>query len=167
MRTVNLPGLKVLEELLSYDQRTGVFVWKANNRRAGYVNTIGYVAIKIGPKLYYAHRLAWKMVHGSDPEYTIDHIDGDRSNNSIGNLRDIPKRMQHRNEGKQKNNTSGFTGVVWDKSKRKWRAEIKVNYRNVYLGRFDNIDDAIAARKKANKKYGFHVNHGQRPAHGA
>ena len=94
-------------------------------------------------------------------QYEIDHVDHDRSNNKWNNLRVVCRKLNSRNLSKNKTNSSGYTGVNWHTSKNKWRAYIMVDYKQVYLGLFKEKEDAIAARKAAEIKYGFHNNHGK------
>ncbi len=158
-----------LKELLDYDPETGVFRWKVNKRNvkigdiAGYKwksrNTF-YIQIGIDGRLYYGHRLAWFYVYGELPEDIIDHDNGDGTFNAISNLIDTTYSLNSKNSRRSKANTSGFTGVVWDKERGLWIAQIMVSRRNKRIGRFHNISDAVTARQAANEKYGFHKNHG-------
>jgi hypothetical protein len=111
---------------------------------------------------YKAHRLIWLLVHKAWPENQIDHIDGNGLNNRIENLRDVTNAENARNRKKQKNNESGHTGVRRERGK--WRAVIEVSGREIYLGLFINLEEAVAARKAAEAKYGFHANHGKERA---
>ena len=83
----------------------------------------------------------------------VDHINHDRIDNRKENLRVCSIRRNTMNQSRSKNNTSGVTGVGWDKKSNKWIAYIKVNYRQITLGRFSNIDDAIEARRNAEIEY--------------
>jgi len=94
------------------------------------------------------------------PEGHIDHIDGDTLNDRIKNLRDVTNAENHKNAKMAKSNKSGFNGVSFCKQTGRWRAVIKVNFRNIHLGRFDKIEDAIAARQIANERFGFSDRHG-------
>jgi hypothetical protein len=156
-----------LKELLDYNPETGVFIWKVANRRTksgSVAGTLcnGYVKIGIGGKHYSAHRLAWLYVYGIFPKKQIDHINQDRSDNRILNLREVSTIDNGRNRVMQKNNTSGITGVQWRKSRGKWVSVIKIAGELRYLGCFSVKEDAIKARKEAEAKYGFHPNHGSR-----
>jgi hypothetical protein len=90
----------------------------------------------------------------------IDHINHDREDNQIKNLRVVTRSDNMRNAGKSKGNTSGATGVCWSKQNNKWKAQIGVAGGNKNLGFFTNKDEAIEARAEANIKYNFHTNHG-------
>ena len=160
--------LELLETLLDYNADTGEFVWSNGNSRntrkglvAGTKLSNRYIRIFIYGKLHQAHRLAWYMYYGKEPEYGIDHIDGDKHNNSISNLRDVPQSSNARNSSLSKANCSGFTGVTWMKKSKKWRARIMLNGSDIHLGFFEDKQKAICARVRANKKYGFHENHGK------
>ena len=141
--------------------------WKRwNSRFAGKetlttLNQIGYRQVAIFGQYYLAHRLIWLYHYGAWPKGEIDHVNGDRSDNRLENLRDVPRKINGRNQRKLDANTSGHTGVSWCKQTGKWRATIKVDYRNLHLGRFSQISNAIAARKDAEKLHGFHANHGR------
>ena len=162
---------KRLKELLQYDLDTGVFTWKvraATNTKIG--SEAGSVVkdtrtyyrfIMISNKSYYAHRLAWLYVHGKWPKNQIDHEDGNGLHNWIKNLRDVTNRENSMNSRMFSNNTSGFSGVSYHKRDGNWRAYISVDSKQKHLGNFDNIDEAVSARKAAEVKYGFHPNHGQ------
>ena len=156
-----------LKELLSYDPETGIFKWKVNRGRlmkdsvAGSKMNIGYFQIKINYRKYLSHRLAFLYVYGRFPKGQIDHINGVRDDNRIENLRDVTRTVNNQNTKRTKNNTSGFTGVYWHKAGNKWVSRINVNKKNVHLGSFSCIGEAIMARKKANIEYGFHENHGR------
>ena len=91
----------------------------------------------------------------------IDHLDHDRSNNRIENLRLVTHKENGRNISKKKNNTSGITGVRWNKARQKWVAQISINKKGIYLGLYNNLLDAVAARKRAEKFYGFYENNGK------
>ena len=108
-----------------------------------------------------AHRAIWAIVHGHWPKGFIDHINGDRSDNRIENLRDVDRTANNRNARRAKNNRSGITGVSWSRGKRKWSAMIWANSRPIALGRFDCIAHAIKARREAEVRLGYHENHGK------
>lgn len=157
---------------LNYDPETGLFTWKATNRR-GFVGRQagcfcprdGYIRIRINSKLELAHRLAWNMTYPEDPvgpDGQIDHINHIRTDNRIVNLRKASNTENSRNASLGSNNTSGALGVWFEKRRNKWAVEIKVDRKKIHLGQFDNFEEAVAARKAAEVKYGFHENHGQK-----
>jgi hypothetical protein len=155
-----------LKQLLSYNPNTGVFVWvrSLNNRApvgavAGCVNPLGYRQIRINGVIYLTHRLAWFYTHGEWPD-SIDHINHKPGDNRLVNLRSVTHQENHRNQSRHKSNTSGYTGVYWSKQKGKWQARIKVDYKYIHIGFYDDINDAAAARREAEIKHNFHTNHG-------
>lgn len=87
------------------------------------------------------------------PGKCVDHKNGNRIDNRRENIRFVTIQQNNQNKGTRNKSKSGCNGVVWDKRRRKWRAQIGVHKKNIYLGRFENIDDAIAARKAAEIKY--------------
>lgn len=100
------------------------------------------------------------MFNGETPDgMQIDHINHDRSDNRIQNLRMVTKISNGRNLTKKINNTSGVTGVSWYKSRGKWRVQIMVDRKSMHIGYFSDFESAVAARISANERYGFHKNH--------
>lgn len=168
-----------LKECLDYCPDTGIFTWKVRPREhfktgwawktintrnagkeAGHLNKDGYLATRVRGNYVPMHRLAWFYITGSWPKEQMDHINHDRTDNRWVNLREATRSENHRNESLSKNNTSGFTGVYWNKQNDKWAAKVKVCGATINLGIFTKIEDAVEARKAANIKYGFHPNHG-------
>lgn len=179
------PSQDQLKSLLHYNPETGIFTWKARDeskfssyrgfkvwhgrylgKEAGYVHICergkSYRRINIKPNIYQSHRLAWLYVHGEIPsDMEVDHINGNGCDNRICNLRLVDRSENCKNIRKSSANKSGVVGVFWVSEKRKWRSSIKINGKNIFLGYFNNINDAASARLKAEKHYGFHQNHGQ------
>ncbi len=110
----------------------------------------GYRQVYVDGVPYLAHRLAWKMTHGSDPVGQIDHIDGNRSNNRIANLRDVTPRENNRNRHVCNSNT-GYRGVSYCKAKRRYLADIGLNGHVIHIGRFIELSCAVKARQCAEK----------------
>jgi len=144
-----------LKELLRYCPDTGAFTWKVSHARApaggvaGCADAYGYVVVRADKVLYKAHRLAWLYVHGNWPTRCVDHINGVRNDNRISNLRDVNQSVNMHNARRQRVGPSGVVGVTWDAARGKWKAQIRVMYKNTVLGRFVSKADAIAARKQA------------------
>ena len=116
-----------------------------------------YAQTSFEGKNMYMHHLIQKIEEGQ----VIDHISGDGLDNTKGNLRAVCQGVNSRNTKIPSNNTSGFIGVSWNKRKSRWMAKINFNYKQNVLGYFDDIKDAVAARKEAEKEYGYHQNHGR------
>ena len=144
---------------LDYDPGTGLFRWKVCHHKsragtiAGHPSNEGYIVIKFGKHIYRAHRLAWFYVYGQWPNNQIDHIDGDKSNNQIANLREATNAQNMCNKRAHRDNPSGLKGVTFHKLSGKWGAQIMVNYRKIWLGVFDDKLTAHAAYTEAAKKY--------------
>lgn len=153
-----------LEDVLSsvnYDPHSGKFLLVTKcgtktGKECGFISqSDGYRRISIRGKPALAHRVAWFIAHGHWPEQQIDHANGDRSDNRIANLRLATISEQRWNSKKKARNKSGFKGVCWDNSRKKWLAQIMANRRNHSIGRFDCIGQAIAAyRAKARQLHG-------------
>lgn len=121
----------------------------------------GYKRVSIGNAKVREHRIVWEMFNGPIPEgYEIDHINHIRSDNRLENLRLVTRKVNMRNTSKRSDNTSGCVGVGWDNCTGKWKAQIQVDGKNINLGRYTEMFDAICARKSAEYRFGFHANHG-------
>jgi hypothetical protein len=114
-----------------------------------------YFTVGIDYVRYRTHRIVYALTHGIDPgECVIDHIQPDIPlPNVASNIRLATNSENIRNQKKHTNNTSGVPGVTWDKYRKKWLAQIVVNYKNISLGRFNEFNDAVAARKTAEERY--------------
>lgn len=152
--------------MLHYDPETGVFTWARASRKAkvgaqaGSPDVHGYWQINLQARVFKAHRLAWFYVHCEWPNGQMDHINHDRKDNRITNLRIVDNAENHRNRPLQASNKTGFHGVSFCKQTGRYRAKINVDGKQIHLGRFDTIEQAAAARALANERYGFHPNHG-------
>jgi hypothetical protein len=107
-----------------------------------------------------AHRAAWCLYHGEWPAGVIDHINGDKTDNRIENLRCVTPSINSRNMKKFKHNTSGIAGVCWHKASNKWRAIVTVGGRQKSLGVFSDKDDAAKAVARSRRELGFTERHG-------
>ena len=143
---------KRLKDLLYYDSGTGKFKWKLSgtgrrkNLDAGTKKPDGYVAIAVDKNIYLAQRLAWLYEYGYFPENDIDHINRDKADNRIKNLREVSRQCNARNCGNIKSNTSGIKGVYWFKRLKKWEVRITIDQKNIFLGLFSDYSDAVCAR---------------------
>jgi len=145
-----------LKDLFNYDSDTGIFTWKVKRKgtrgvgsQAGYKEKTGYITIRIDGINYAAHRLAWAYEHGYWPSLDLDHIDCNRSNNRLSNLREATRSQNTCNTKISSNNTSGIKGVMWHKRNKKWCATIMLNQKAKWLGYFDNIEEAQHAVEAA------------------
>lgn len=159
---------QTLKEYLHYCPNTGIFTWIKSpinsikiNSLAGTISTDDYVVIRFDKKRYQAHRLVWLYLYGAFPITDIDHIDHDRSNNKLLNLRTATKQVNNKNASKRVDNNSGYTGVCWNKKDKRWAAYIRAGKVFTYLGNFKVLEDAVRVRKQAEIDYGYHSNHGK------
>jgi hypothetical protein len=155
-----------LHEVLHYSPETGIFTWKIPKGhqhagdQAGTKMKAGYIRIKVDNKFYLAHRLAWLYVHGKWPEEELDHINHNAWDNRLCNLRGVSRVENCKNKALSVRNNSGTNGVGFNKASNKWQARITVDKKLVHLGFFDNVEDAVNARRSADMRYNFHENHG-------
>jgi hypothetical protein len=156
-----------LKSILDYNQDTGVFTWKVNKSKrtksgavAGWLSD-GYIKIEINSKQHKAHRLAWLYVHGEMPKSLIDHIDCNRSNNKISNLRQSTHQTNSENYKTPRTNKSGVKNVSWYKSLNKWVVSMSVKKTKKTIGYFDDIEFAELVAIEARNKYRLEfANHG-------
>lgn len=175
-----LPSSDELRKLLVYDRLTGRLFWKAriiedfpvasrgrtwNTRFAGKpalaaICKRGYLTGKINGLSVYAHRIAWKLTHGTEPK-EIDHINGDRTDNRLSNLRPADRLTNGKNLARKSNNTSGVNGVYWCKRDRVWCSYGRIDHKMYMIGRYGTIEEATEARAQWDRDNGFHENHGR------
>jgi len=170
-----------LKLLLRYDPETGDLFWRerpmstfaarnvwltwntryANKPALASINANGYKTGHIHKGAYIAHRAIWAMVHGEWPANQIDHINGDRTDNRLINLRAVSNAENSRNQKRQSRNKSGISGVSFHIIRQKYQAYITLDGKKQYLGLYETIETAAEARKRAEIQCGFHVNHGR------
>lgn len=142
-----------------FEYRDGQLIRKitvASNGRAGDVagtlNKDGYIQVSVDKQIYRAHRLIFLMHHGYMPKL-VDHKDRDRRNNRIENLRAASSVQNGYNKSMQVTNRSGYKGVSYCKRSGKWQANISVNGKIKFLGRFEFADIAHLAYEMAAAEY--------------
>lgn len=142
-----------LKELLHYEPATGVFTWKKPRAHrckvgdvAGYGEPGRYIRINLADGIYYAHRLAYLYMTGAWAENDVDHVNGDRHDNSWSNLRPANRSENLSNSAKTKS-ISGFRGVF--KRGQKFCAKVTRNKKQFFVGTFDTAEEAATARNKA------------------
>lgn len=154
-----------IRSVFIYDDE-GIVRWKKSRRgvkalsRAGYFNNFGTLIIKYNGMVFIGYRIIWALINGEWPDDEIDHIDGDRTNNKIENLRSVTHSINMRNRKLHKNNKSGICGVYLEQGR--WKSEIKFCGKKICLGSYGTIFDAAAERIKAEARYGFSKSHGRR-----
>ena len=181
MPTKALPSADDLRKLLTYEPETGKLFWKERPREMfesqrdfsawnarfsgkeglGSIGTNGYKHGAIKNKTFNTHRVVWCLCYGEWPGQNIDHVNGVRTDNSISNLRNVSHAENQKNQKRSKRNTSGHTGVHWLTGVGKWYAQIMAGRQKYHLGYFDRLEDAVAARRAAEREFGFHKNHGR------
>lgn len=152
-----------LRTLLDYDPETGIFRWNVTVKetgrggrkgdQAGCFGTPDYVRIRIEKRLYLAHRLAWLYVYGSFPPGQIDHKNGNKKDNRIGNLRVANHSQNACNRGVRADSASRLKGAYFDHRERCWIARIRAEGKLLNLGRFASAEAAHAAYSQAAVKY--------------
>lgn len=139
--------------ILELNVDTGELRWKSGPRKgkiAGCPAASGHLTVRIRGSLYYAHRIVWLLTTGEWPTSGLDHKNTESADNCFGNLRPSTQVQNIANSRLSKRNTSGFKGVSWCKSKKKWEAYIGIGKGRIkHLGRFDRAEDAHAAYQAA------------------
>lgn len=168
-----------LSEMVDYNPESGIFIWKYRTGNEQHVNAFntrfagkecgsangnGYNHIRFTYKkkmfLIKAHRLAWFVHTGRMPVGEIDHINRNRLDNRIQNLRDVSGLVNKRNQSMSSNNTSGATGITWTEPIKKWRARVGTGDGRKHIGYFEDIADAITALNEVRLQYDYTQHHG-------
>lgn len=156
-----------LRELLRYEPETGRLVWRERDRKlsgkvAGGVDRgHGYRRVRVGGRSELAHRIIMAIVNGYWPTDEVDHINGNRDDNRLCNLRLVSRSGNMLNKSKYRNNSSGVTGVFWHRQHRKWCATVRQGKKHKHVGLFRCIGAAAIARHLAESANGYHSNHGR------
>lgn len=150
---------QLVDKLFNYSD--GKLYWKSKfskysnikiGKEAGYIDSDGYKRIKINKKLYGEHQLVFLMFYGYIPSQ-IDHINKNRLDNSLHNLRIATHSQNQHNKAIQKNNTSGVKGVSWYKRLKKWQVQIMINKKSIHFGHFEDKELAELVIIEARNKY--------------
>jgi hypothetical protein len=166
MKFIETPDREVLLEKFSYNPDTGIMIRNTTGKQVGTLRPDGRLCMAVNKRLYLFHRVAWKIVYGTDADNEIDHINCNPQDNRISNLRISDPVSNKRNLRRRKNNKSGYNGIYKCNKTNKWHAQIRnkldpLKRQNISLGYYPNIEDAIKARKIAELKYGYDINHGE------
>lgn len=184
MKITALPEQMMLQKLLHYNPETGKLLWSRRsvedfaataartrewqqkwwNKRfadteVGSVSNEGYLCARIMGGTYKVHRLVWKLMHGEDPAF-VDHINGNRADNRLCNLRSVPRSENAKNKSAVRGKEEGDVGISLRNGK--WRARISDSGRLIQLGTFETKGEAMAARRAAEVALGYHRNHGRK-----
>lgn len=168
---MNLFEQKILETLIVDETSPTGLRWnnlaspKVRGKPAGTVAGEGY--FQVGPRIdgvqkrFFAHRVVWFLENGCWPKDQIDHVNGNKKDNRISNLREASPAENSRNVGMLTRNTSGVKGVYFEKSTGKWGARIRFDRKQICVGMFDSIENAeTAIRIKREQLHGKFANHG-------
>jgi hypothetical protein len=145
--------------MFSYDATTGIVAWCGSVKKSqigkhvGTLTAKGYLRARIRGKAIMVHRLAWILYHGSEPSEFIDHINGNRADNRISNLRLATSCENARNSKLRCDNLQKAKGVSWHKHTQRFSARITFDGKTMNLGYFDTVDSASAAYSQASLKY--------------
>lgn len=133
----------ISKELLSeiFEYKDGLLFYKSTGKEAVSLDNKGYKRARVNGKTYFVHRIVYMMHHGNLPKF-LDHIDCNRINNRIENLRPASMAENCRNRASSPRNKSGVKGIFWAKPNKKWKAQCTVNYKQHHLGYFDSIEEA-------------------------
>lgn len=164
-------GYEEVAGLFTYDRETGVPYWGIRDRNtirrkyvAGSIKGAkdGYRRVGIKGKTYQEHRIIMMLCFGHIPENAeIGHINHVRDDNRLVNLRFATRGENLKNQSVSSKSATAVTGVYFSKSRNKFMARIKVNRQVHYLGCYNTLEEAAAARAEANLKFNFHNNHGK------
>ena len=135
-----------------FEYKDGELYWLKTGKKAGTLHHTGYTQICVNRKLHNAHRLVFMIYHGWLPE-VIDHIDGNRANNNIDNLRPASWSQNLQNMKLRPTNKSGCKNVSWCKRKRKWAVQLSIHGKQTNLGRYDDLEFAELVATEARAKY--------------
>lgn len=157
-------------ELFEYDPETGNLLRKVRYGRPctppkpmRTLDKRGYFQVNIKGEVLKVHRVVWLLAYGSFPNGYLDHINGDKTDNRLSNLRVVSHRENIRNSKARSNSTTGLKGVRRTANPNRWRAGVKVADRHIHLGYFDTPEEAhLAYCKAASKYFGEHFCDGKR-----
>lgn len=150
--------------LFSYDPDSGVLRWKKprygpDRSVAGVRHSGGYLSVGINYQHYLVHRVIWLYVHGEHPP-EIDHLNGIRNDNRLVNLRACPRTQNQQNAKLRKDNQAGIPGVNYNARVSRWQVRIQHDNVRYFIGLFERLEDAVAARKAAQETLKFGPNCG-------
>jgi hypothetical protein len=176
------PDPETLRELMSYDPETGKLYWRFRDRsyfpddgtwkmwntqfadKEAFTSKAdnGYYRGAVLGHHDKTHRVGWAIHYGKWPDSHMDHVNGDRSDNRLCNLRVVTPAENCRNMRRSSSNTSGVPGVHWNGKIKKWVAAVKdADGNQIHLGCFTALQDAAFVRKVSELMHGYHPNNGR------
>lgn len=151
---------EALRANFSYCPSTGAITRSDGTRAFNSVARGGYRQGKWRGLNLKAHRVAWIMATGEEPD-VIDHINGDCSDNRLINLRAVSRAENQKNRAVGRNSKTGEIGITWRRSVSRWRVQVSIDGRRREIGSFDSFEDAVKSRDEAYRNAGYHKNHGR------
>tara|TARA_R100000458_G_C8272157_1_gene246969 strand:- start:2113 stop:2619 length:507 start_codon:yes stop_codon:yes gene_type:complete len=154
-----LPSLPLLEEHFKYNPDTGLVRNKHTGNIIQRLDSKGkYIQVDFLNEVWQLHRFCYYLGTKKNPGLLqVDHRDQDKTNNKLSNLRLLSNAEQQLNTKLRSDSKSGYKGVIFDKKGNKWRAYITFEKKKIFVYRGDSLDEAIAARKAAERKYYPHL----------
>ena len=137
----------------------GILIWNVNKSRVTkgravtHINADGYLGVRVKSIMYLAHRICYYIYYRENPNDLLDHINNNKTDNRKINLRECNRSENAMNQKKRPNNTSGITGVYFNKKRNKWIARITFNRKMIVLGSSKDKYVAARIRKEGEKKY--------------
>lgn len=151
---------KEAREYFNYDPDTGGLTWKKSpgggtksGENTGRTLVKGYRHLRFRGVRYAEHRVIWLLLNGYFPEHEVDHINRNREDNRLVNLREVTRACNSKNIGIKNSNTSGVTGVYYSNQRGKWVAQIRTEGKQYNLGRFLSLTSAVKARHEAEVRH--------------
>ena len=146
-----------VRELFDLDEETGIMrrrLTLAYNAKEGDVvgyrdKTHGYLTVRVDGRLYFLHRIIFLYVHGYTPEHQVDHQNRNKLDNRPVNLREITPQCNVRNSPVRSDNKTGIKGVTWCRRDLKWKVRVYTGEGETHLGRFEDLNEAVAHRLAA------------------
>lgn len=176
MERCSIEAYRDLAAVVEYEPATGIVRWKRRNdmrsqwngryagKECGRLDNGGYLQIRFTYQghvfTFGTHRLIWFIFTGEIPDQ-VDHVNHDKIDNRIENLRAVNSAENNRNQVKRRDNTSGYTGIFWRVNRQQWEASVTFGGKQYFLGRYDHKCDAIFVVESFRKSKDFHPNHGK------
>ena len=147
----DLPSIETLRQtFVVYD---GNLYWRTRFKLAGTINTKGYRVVNFAKQMFRAHRIIFALANNRWPTLQIDHINGDKLDNRLENLREATAFQNCHNRSIGVRNKSGRKGVFWNKAENRWQARITVNGTRIFLGSHKDVALAAFIYECAAEKY--------------
>ena len=150
-----MTSVSEIKNCVKYDPSSGQIFRISTGKQIGSKTKGKYISVHINGKPIRGHIVAWAITHGEIPKSVIDHINGDKADNRICNLRSVTQGENLKNKSKYKNNKTGVSGVYFEKRNGKYRARLGHGKNVIHIGRFTELSEAKTAIELARKKHGY------------